>query len=451
MHSLDRPTGITRVEVEGYKSIADRLSIELRPLTLLAGSNSSGKSSLMQPLLLLKQTLEAPYNPGALLLSGPHVNAKHGDQLLSRIPGRAAEELSVSIEREPGGFISTSLGRLPSGDWRVLETRGSIDGVEITLDARNQPLGAIVTEIQAADVAMRTAAGPFALPEQPGRDFARSSKYRLGRYRSFLAAGEQTDTPTAGVVGYRFRVPCPSDLLLSILEVIHLPGIRYRGTYPVSGVGPVFSGTFDDYVGAVVADWERKQSRYDQQFNDLCDDLRTLEIATRVHARRVSDADLDLMVSRTLAGKGPPDDDLVSVGQVGLGVSQVVPVVVALRAARYGQLVYIEQPELHLHPGAQVRLAGLLAAAAQRGVRVVAETHSALLLLAVQTLVAEKKLAAELVKLHWFSRDVEGVTRVDSADLDEHGAFGDWPEDFGGVALETESRFLDASERVHGP
>ena len=53
--------GITRITVGGFKSIVEEQSIEVRPLTILAGANSSGKSSIMQPLLLLKQTLEAPY------------------------------------------------------------------------------------------------------------------------------------------------------------------------------------------------------------------------------------------------------------------------------------------------------------------------------------------------------------------------------------------------------
>ena len=43
-------------------------------------------------------------------------------------------------------------------------------------------------------------------------------------------------------------------------------------------------------------------------------------------------------------------NDLVSIADVGVGVSQSLPVVVALRTARPGQLVYIEQPEIHLHP-----------------------------------------------------------------------------------------------------
>ncbi len=90
-------------------------------------------------------------------------------------------------------------------------------------------------------------------------------------------------------------------------------------------------------------------------------------------------------------------------------------------------------------------MAQILANAANRGVRVVVETHSSLLLLGVQALVAEGKLAPEKVKLHWFKRDYNGNTKVSSADLDEMGAFGDWPEDFADVALEAESRYLDAA------
>src|SRR5712691_8890256 len=76
--------GITRITVSGFKSISREQSIEIQPLTILAGANSSGKSSIMQPLLLLKQTLEESYDPGALLLYGPNVKFTSVDQLLSR-------------------------------------------------------------------------------------------------------------------------------------------------------------------------------------------------------------------------------------------------------------------------------------------------------------------------------------------------------------------------------
>src|SRR5262245_11416068 len=73
---------LTSITVAGFKSIGPERSIEVRPLTILAGANSSGKSSIMQPLLLLKQTLEAPYDPGALLLNGPNVKFTRVEQML---------------------------------------------------------------------------------------------------------------------------------------------------------------------------------------------------------------------------------------------------------------------------------------------------------------------------------------------------------------------------------
>src|SRR5437667_8691999 len=79
-----RKEDITRITVGGFKSINQEQNIEIKPLTIIAGANSSGKSSFMQAVLLLKQTLEASYDPGSLLLNGPNVKFTSADQLLSR-------------------------------------------------------------------------------------------------------------------------------------------------------------------------------------------------------------------------------------------------------------------------------------------------------------------------------------------------------------------------------
>ena len=159
---------------------------------------------------------------------------------------------------------------------------------------------------------------------------------------------------------------------------------------------------------------------------------------------------MELQVGRLPRAARGGARDLVSIADVGFGVSTTLPILVALLAAQPGQIVYIEQPEIHLHPRAQTALAAILARAAKRGVRVIAETHSAQLLLGVQTLVAEGELPPELVSLNWFNRNKQGFTTVDKADLDRAGAFGEWPVDFGEVMLESESRYLDAAEQVMG-
>ncbi|MCP4660462.1 MAG: hypothetical protein GY856_34100 [bacterium] len=107
--------------------------------------------------------------------------------------------------------------------------------------------------------------------------------------------------------------------------------------------------------------------------------------------------------------------------------------------------------EIHLHPRAQVALASVLAAAAGRGVRVVAETHSALLLLAVQTLVARGELPAAELILHWFERGEDGATRIRTAELDDAGSFGDWPEDFTWINPDCEEEDVVGRNRSPAP
>ena len=128
--------------------------------------------------------------------------------------------------------------------------------------------------------------------------------------------------------------------------------------------------------------------------------------------------------------------DIVNIADVGFGVSQTLPVLVALLAAARNQIVFVEQPELHLHPRAQVALADIILQAADQGVRMVIETHSSLLLLALQAAIAEGRIAPDRVSLNWFTRDMTGQTHVAEAQIGEDGSYGDWPEDFGAIELD---------------
>jgi hypothetical protein len=234
-----------------------------------------------------------------------------------------------------------------------------------------------------------------------------------------------------------------------IRRIIHLPGLRGnpQRTYPKTAVGPTFPGVFQDYAASVVALWQENK---DARLDSFARDMQALGLTWKVKSKPVDDTQVELQVGRLPAAAQGGGWDLVSIADVGFGVSQVLPVLVALHAAEQGQIVYLEQPEIHLHPKAQLGMAAILANAAKRGVRVVAETHSSLLLLAVQKAVAEGSLPPDLVKLHWFQRDVNGCTQITSADLDETGAFGEqWPEDFGDTELEAQRAYLDAVAARH--
>jgi hypothetical protein len=408
--------GITRIAVEGFKSISKRQSIDIAPLTILAGANSSGKSSIMQPLLMLKQTLESTFDPGPLKIDGPNVKFTSSDQFLSRTAGARNLWKTLSLDlATPQSEFRVAFSKGPEPSLEVLEETRVLSGTVLTLRP-NMPSHQI-----------RQAAGrAYPFGDSPDLVFS------IVPNRFFL------DIQTQAGPSYRPM----SGVEPSIQSLIHVPGLRGNPsrTYPATATGPHFPATFEYYVASVIESWQSKKS---SQGNALNCDLKHLGLAEKIVARRLTEVEIDLQVNRLLNGD---PEDMVSIADVGFGVSQIVPVLVALRAAEQGRVVYLEEPEIHLHPRAQVELADILADAAKRGVRVVAETHSSLLLRAVQTLVAKGELAAELVRLHWFSRDNAGVTQVKSVIPDENGAFGDWPEDFGDVNLQSEQDYLDAVE-----
>ena len=421
--------GITKIAVSGFKSLAEECVIDIRPLTILSGANSSGKSSIMQPFLMLKQTLEVLYDPGPLLLDGPNVQFTLAEQFLSKLIGKErADRFQIRID-----------------------TRGFDSSFSTTTTFRKRQIGIelvkMMTEIKSEADRSLPPERFILYPKMPREEIKSLVDQGLFigimdvdavmRSRCFLGF-ESPD-------GYR-SFDLTANLESHIFDSIHLPGLRDNPEriYKLTGTGSRYPGTFENYVASVIHHWQDTEH---DRLKILVNALRRLGLTGQVRTEKIGDVGIEIKVGLH-PRHGTSQTDMVSIADVGLGVSQVLPVLVALIVAKPGQLVYLEQPELHLHPRAQVALAQELAAAAKRGIRVVAETHSSLLLLAVQTLVAEGDLSPELVKLHWFTRGENGATKITPADLDAAGAYGDWPEDFDDVDLKAQSRYLDAADRL---
>ena len=441
--------GITKIAAKGFKSIAEECEIDIRPLTILAGANSSGKSSIMQPVLMLKQTLEASYDPGALLIDGPNVRFTLTDQFLSKSTnGKGTDRFHIQIET-----LASNLSIAVTTIFK--KTLSEIEIVEMTTEMKSLedpsfPLhlvlypgmsseefkSLIVQNLISIDseVPTETLEELKSLVDQ---DFMPKDSEVVRRSRCFLRfETQESDTD------FDFTIP----LKFNVVNSIHLPGLRGNPEriYKLTSTGPRYPGTFENYAASIIHKWQETK---DKRLMTLGNALHTLGLTGKVGTQKISDVGIEIKVGRS-QHDGTENTDMVSIADVGFGLSQVLPVLTALIVAEPGQLVYLEQPELHLHPRAQVALAQVLADAAKRDVRVVAETHSSLLLLGVQTLVAEGDLSPELVKLHWFSRNKDGITEVNSVDLDEAGTYGEWPIDFDDVDLKTQSRYLDAVDRV---
>lgn len=440
--------GITGISVRGYKSLYEECSIEVRPLTILAGANSSGKSSIIQPLLLMKQTLEATYDPGSLLLNGPNIKFTLSDQLFSKLSSRSNHKaFNTKVEIEHSKTISNLFSKQSKKEIEITELTCQGNGRKLTFSSEmsRESIIAFLKEVYKDRELERIFAGE-------NNETLEKLEWMIVRERCFLniicksVASIQAGDQFYSVPTTLYDSSSYTSLFEShIRKLIHVPGLRGNPerTYKTTAIGSEFPGTFENYVASVVNYWQKTK---DKRLKDLGSSLETLGLTSKVEAKQIDDIQVELRVSRLCSNSKSGAKDMVSIADVGFGVSQTLPVLVALLMAQPGQLVYLEEPEIHLHPRAQTGLAQVLADAANRGVRVVVETHSSLLLLAVQSLVAEGKISSDNVKLHWFTRRDDGITEISAAELDETGAFGDWPEDFSEVALEVESRYLDAAE-----
>jgi hypothetical protein len=430
------PDTITAVSVQGFKSIDKKLDLPIRPLTILAGVNSSGKSSVMQPLLLMKQTLESPSDPGPLLLNGPNVKFTQVEQMVHRVQrSEGALQFSFGLNVAGAGQCEVFFRKTKSKSL-------TIEKMDFSFGSRNGSLcvGAYATDDSRFIISDQI--DPISVLKG---EFKNNTAIEVVRNRCFLAVDIVIGSDGVGRLPlwtYSYHISKYTKLLT---RIIHLPGLRGnpQRAYSVTAVEDRFPGTFDDYTASVIA---AAQERGDEDFlNQLGTDLSALGLTWKVKATSVDDTRVELLVGRLPQPKRGGAHDLVSIADVGFGVSQTLPVVVALLTAQAGQLVYIEQPEIHLHPRAQHAMAELLVRAANRGVRVVAETHSSILLLGVQKLVATGALDPKNSILHWFARNEIGESVVTTRELKPTGAFGDWPADFDTVTLEAQKEYLDAA------
>ena len=129
----------------------------------------------------------------------------------------------------------------------------------------------------------------------------------------------------------------------------------------------------------------------------------------------------------------PPGlDDSVPLSAVGVGVSQVLPIIVQCLVAGPGALILLEQPELHLHPAAQQRLADFLIACTNWGQRILVESHSEYLVLRLRRRIAED-VSDELrrqVAILFAERDKQGDTAFREVEMNEAGGVVEWPDGF---------------------
>jgi predicted ATPase len=451
---------LSRLRIKNFKAWKDTGDVRLAPLTVLFGTNSSGKSSLGHLMLALKQTAASAdrrraLNTGddsSLIDLGTFKECLYGHDLKAT--------LEIMLDWSPEQPLTVTD---PLGDKR----RASFTGTHLRLS----------TEMVASDL------------EQP---IVRSLKYELHTeresiLRATLTHGEQGEWTLEAepyrlvyAVGRKWPVEGPekfyrvSDRSLArfqnadffadfALEIERsLAALSYLGplrehprrTYGWSGNTPEDVGAKGELaIPAILAatsanrtlnrGYKQRLQRFDAFVADWLKDLGVIEsFIVQPTAKGRKDYEVKVRTRGGLTDVSLPD--------VGFGVSQVLPALVQAFYCPQGSTVWMEQPEIHLHPQVQAELADVFISAVQayengepRHTQLIIETHSEHFLNRLQRRIAEEKLSPQEVAIYFAQPGPNGAD-LKELEVNLYGDITNWPNNFfgdemGDIAARTEA------------
>ena len=437
---------LTSLRIKNFKAWRETGPIRLAPLTVIFGANSAGKSSLGHLLLGLKQTALSTDRKRALHLGdttslidlGTFADCLNGHDLSKTLDFELGWSLPKSMDvkdpmdstqRFTGNQINLAvrLSAGKTGQPEVTSLKYALrNGDEIVLDVDLSRGADRKFTLQSVKYQFKMADGrkwPLDEPEK----FYRVSDLSIARFKN---AGFLTDFALA-----------TENLLGSIAYLGPLRNHPQR-TYQWSGDTPEGVGqTGEATVAAILAAQHegrmlnRGPKKARQAFTPfIAGWLKDLGVIHSFLVKPVAEGrkEYEVLV------KTHPGAPEVKITDVGFGVSQVLPALVQAFYCPPHSTVWMEQPEIHLHPQVQAELADVFISAIkarddgkERDVQLIIESHSEHLLNRLQRRIAEGALAPEDVAIY-FCRRSGASTELEPLRVNMFGEIENWPENFFG-------------------
>ena len=374
---------LRRIDLRHFKCFT-LLKLPLCPLTLLSGANASGKSSVLQALALLHQTMREHEWSSRLMLNGSVVRLGTVADVIDQMHGRRSVEMALlDGEREFQWEFTGERAEMSMEVARVRSVHGDAGKDEPKLLRHLLPWShgeALEGSFWAGSLQARLCGLTYLTAE------------RMGPRETYPLE----DPGYAPVVGPRGE---------------HAASVLYFG-----GDARVLGGlTVEDVPPTRLRQIEAHMNR----FFPGCE----LSVGKVPQANAVT---LGLRTSKGMDFHRPI--------HTGFGLTQVLPIVVAALSAAEEDLLLIENPEVHLHPSGQAAMGEFLAEVAAAGVQVILETHSDHVLNGIRRAVKRGALPPEDAALHFFrlrqEDESDGAAQVQSLVLDRNGNLDTWPEGF---------------------
>jgi predicted ATPase len=440
---------LRRLRIQNFKAWRDTGSIDLAPLTVFFGPNSSGKSSINHLLMMLRQTIRSPDRNSVFDFGDPTTPIRLGSFREAVFAHELDRELRFEIEWElasPMTIRDPRSGSRVVGDRMTFEaaagqSRSRVvqsEGFRYALGSANAPgLSVWLTRDDRRRDRWRLEADGYTLIRNPGR------AWELPKPIQFYGFPQEASA-------YYQNALFLSDLELALEEMLthlsYLGPIRshperlyiWTGGEP-EDVGWQGGNTVPALLGARdrFLNWKPRQKR--APFQEVVGRwLKEMDLAQAFSVEPIGpdrdEYEVRVRTSRTGAE--------VKLTDVGFGISQVLPVIVQAFYAPANSTVLMEQPEIHLHPRVQASLADLLVAAVtarasgrEKNVQLIVESHSEHLLRRLQRRIAERTLTPGDVAVYFCDTTRSGAT-IERLEVDKYGDILNWPTNFFGNELE---------------
>ena len=406
---------ITEFRAENFKSWKDTDKIEFAPLTGFFGANSAGKTSLLQILLMLKQTVERPSDWNGTVDFGDErslVNLGNFRDVIYR----HRQELSLDITVSWNLPEKMTL-RYPRGeDASPIETTSlsfstsivKLDKHSVTLDCFTYSMDEQRLSIEWSPERDLLRLGSRVFLSGPlFRCYGARDNLRYNPRLSFWQFEEAFEELFSRIcyLGPRRAYPRPH----YTWEGDHPEGVGQHGQEMVSAL---FSGRIQLLnLDEQVPRWLRRLG--------LIDSYRLVPVSNIENG-------YEFLVTEH---KGGPEVRLMDVG---FGVSQILPVLILCYYVPEGSILILEQPEAHLHPKVQAKLADVLIDVVKnRKLQIILESHSEHLLHRLTRRIAEGKISADDMALYACEIN-DGTSDIEPLKMDEYGNVSNWPRDFFG-------------------
>ena len=467
----------TSVTANNYRAWRTTGDIELAPVTGFFGANSSGKSSLLQLFLLLKQTVQSPDASKVLDLGDDSANA-----LFS-----VGSWQNLGFGRVLPQEVEFSFGWVPIHRTaiEIFEAESDIPDEIVELPRLTYNTAIHISKLRA--FTRRFSYRSDDLLVELSRWHPREHEVSWNKVTASVRGGHNRLRPLEAGEGaspsddifLQSLVHCygfPNELLAHYrnasflrdlqLELEHqferrlfyLGPRRNRGQrrYPWHGSEPADVGPSGERtVEALLASRDRGRNNVAALAVDGTPEerisveehvarmLRDLGLVTEFSVERASEGSELYRVKVQLARTSIP----VDLVDVGFGVSQLLPLLVLLAYVPEGSTVLLEQPEMHLHPRVQSKLADVLIEVTQtRKLQIILESHSEHLLMRMQRRVAEQEIPPGDVALYFCDNDGE-ESNISQLQFDDCGSISNWPEDFFGDAMGETAAIVSAGLR----